>query len=41
MSVISYTKDELIASAGDIERIAEMEGLEAHARSVRIRVKKI
>ena len=40
MSVISYTKDELIASAGDIERIAEMEGLEAHAKSVRIRVKK-
>ncbi len=40
MSVISYPKEELIASAGDIERIAEMEGLEAHAKSVRIRVKK-
>lgn len=40
MSVISYPKDELVSVAGNIERIAEMEGLEAHAKSVRIRIKK-
>ena len=40
MSVVSYSKDELVSVAGDIERIAEMEGLEAHAKSVRIRIKK-
>lgn len=41
MSIVSYPKDELIAAAGDIERIAEMEGLEAHAKSVRIRIQKM
>ncbi|MFZ3089328.1 MAG: histidinol dehydrogenase [Nitrospirota bacterium] len=40
-SVISYPADELSRVAGYIERLAGMEGLEAHAKSVRIRVKKI
>ena len=40
-SVISYPADELPRVAGYIERLAGMEGLEAHAKSVRIRVKKI
>ncbi len=40
-SIISYSKDELAASANDIERLAMTEGLDAHANSVKIRVSKI
>jgi histidinol dehydrogenase len=36
-SIIEYSAEELAASAGDIIRLAEVEGLDAHARSVRIR----
>lgn len=38
-SVISYSKTALERDASSIVRIAELEGLEAHAASVRIRVK--
>ena len=36
-SIIEYDKKKLAASAEDIIRLAEAEGLDAHARSVRIR----
>ncbi len=36
-SIIEYDKKMLAVSAGDIIRLAETEGLDAHARSVRIR----
>jgi histidinol dehydrogenase len=36
-SIIKYDKKKLAASADDIIRLAEAEGLDAHARSVRIR----
>ncbi len=36
-SVIEYDKEKLAKSADDIIRLAEVEGLDAHARSVRIR----
>ena len=36
-SIIEYSKEQLAASAEDIIRLAEVEGLDAHARSVRIR----
>jgi histidinol dehydrogenase len=36
-SIIEYSAEELAASAEDIIRLAEVEGLDAHARSVRIR----
>jgi histidinol dehydrogenase len=36
-SIIEYDKKRLAASADDIIRLAEVEGLDAHARSVRIR----
>ena len=36
-SIIEYDKKKLAASADDIIRLAEAEGLDAHARSVRIR----
>lgn len=36
-SIIEYDKKKLAASAADIIRLAEVEGLDAHARSVRIR----
>ncbi|MHC4071490.1 MAG: histidinol dehydrogenase [Planctomycetota bacterium] len=36
-SIIEYDKEMLTASAEDIIRLAEVEGLDAHARSVRIR----
>lgn len=36
-SVIEYDKEKLAESAEDIIRLAEVEGLDAHARSVRIR----
>jgi len=39
-SIISYSEDVLRSSANDIITIAESEGLEAHANSVRIRVDK-
>ena len=39
-SVITYSEDVLRSSAKDIIAIAEAEGLEAHAQSVRIRVDK-
>ncbi len=37
-SVITYSEDVLRSAAKDIITIAEAEGLEAHAQSVRIRV---
>jgi len=39
-SIIEYDKEKLAASAEDIIRLAEAEGLDAHARSVRIRQEK-
>ncbi len=36
-SIIEYDKEKLAKSAADIIRLAEAEGLDAHARSVRIR----
>jgi len=36
-SIIEYSKEKLAESAEDIIRLAEAEGLDAHARSVRIR----
>ena len=36
-SIIEYDKKKLAASAEDIIRLAEAEGLDAHARSIRIR----
>jgi histidinol dehydrogenase len=38
-SIIEYDKKTLEASAEDIIRLAEAEGLDAHARSVKIRIK--
>jgi len=37
VSLIEYTADQLAAAADDIIRLAETEGLDAHARSVKIR----
>ena len=39
-SIIEYDKDMLAASADDIIRLAKAEGLDAHAKSVEIRLKK-
>ncbi|MGD8787717.1 MAG: histidinol dehydrogenase [Phycisphaerales bacterium] len=36
-SIIEYTKEQLAESAEDIIRLAEVEGLDAHAKSVKIR----
>ena len=36
-SIIEYSKEQLAESAEDIIRLAEVEGLDAHAKSVRIR----
>lgn len=36
-SVISYSREKLLADAGDIELLAGIEGLEGHANAVRIR----
>jgi len=36
-SIIEYDKENLAASAEDIIRLAEVEGLDAHAKSIRIR----
>ncbi|MCG2720719.1 MAG: histidinol dehydrogenase, partial [Thermodesulfovibrionales bacterium] len=38
-SLISYSKEAFLREAGDIIRLAETEGLGAHANSVRIRLK--
>jgi histidinol dehydrogenase len=40
ISLIEYTADQLAAAAEDIIRLAETEGLDAHARSVQIRRQK-
>jgi len=37
-SVISYSSEALMRDAADIIRLAELEGLEAHARSVKVRL---
>lgn len=37
ISVIEYDKEKLFASADDIIRLAEVEGLDAHAKSIKIR----
>ena len=37
-SVISFTRAGLAEMAGDVLRLAEVEGLTAHAESVRVRV---
>jgi len=37
ISIIEYDKEKLADSAGDIIRLAEAEGLDAHARSIKIR----
>jgi histidinol dehydrogenase len=39
-SVISYSSEALKRDAADIMRLAELEGLEAHARSVKVRLEK-
>jgi histidinol dehydrogenase len=39
-SIIEYSKDMLAKSADDIIRLAEAEGLDAHAKSVKIRLEK-
>ncbi|MHC4170184.1 MAG: histidinol dehydrogenase [Planctomycetota bacterium] len=39
ISIVEYDPEMLTASAEDIARLAEVEGLDAHARSVRIRQK--
>jgi histidinol dehydrogenase len=36
-SIIEYSKEQLDKSAEDIIRLAEAEGLDAHAKSVKIR----
>jgi len=38
-SIIEYDKKKLAKSAGDIIRLAEVEGLDAHAKSIEIRLK--
>ncbi|MBE6693297.1 MAG: histidinol dehydrogenase [Ruminococcaceae bacterium] len=40
MSYLSYTKDEFLKDAEDVIEFAEVEGLGAHANSVRVRLKK-
>jgi histidinol dehydrogenase len=40
ISVISYSSEALMRDAADIMRLAELEGLEAHARSVKVRLQK-
>ena len=39
-SVISYSSEALMRDAADIMRLAELEGLEGHARSVKVRLEK-
>lgn len=38
MTFVCYDKDSLVSAAGDIIRLAEAEGLEAHARAVKVRL---
>ena len=38
-SLISYSHDAFKKEAGDIIRLAEIEGLSAHAKSVKVRLK--
>ena len=40
ISIIEYDKKMLVESAEDIIRLAEAEGLDAHAKSVKIRLQK-
>jgi histidinol dehydrogenase len=40
MSIIEYDRNKILKSAGDIIRLAEAEGLDAHAKSVKIRLEK-
>jgi histidinol dehydrogenase len=40
INVISYSAEALMRDAADIMRLAELEGLAAHARSVRVRLEK-
>lgn len=40
MSYLSYTKDEFLKDANDVIEFAEVEGLGAHANSVRVRLEK-
>ena len=40
MSYLSYTEDEFLKDANDVIEFAEVEGLGAHANSVRVRLKK-
>jgi histidinol dehydrogenase len=37
ISIVEYDQEMLAASAGDIIRLAEVEGLDAHAKSIKIR----
>jgi histidinol dehydrogenase len=39
-TVLEYTPEGLAAHAADIERLAKVEGLDAHGRSVRIRLER-
>jgi histidinol dehydrogenase len=39
-SLICYSQEALAAASADIIRLAEAEGLEAHANSIRVRVRK-
>ncbi|MBN1361148.1 MAG: histidinol dehydrogenase [Sedimentisphaerales bacterium] len=41
ISLIEYSAEQLAASADDIIRLAQVEGLDAHARSVQIRQKQV
>jgi histidinol dehydrogenase len=40
ISLINYSRDAFIKEADDVMKLADIEGLEAHANSVRIRLKK-
>ncbi len=40
-SLISYSRDAFKKEAGDVIRLAEIEGLDAHANSVRVRLNKV
>ncbi len=39
-SIISYSSGALEGDGGDIQRLARLEGLDAHAASVAVRLKK-
>jgi histidinol dehydrogenase len=40
ISIIEYDRNKILKSAGDIIRLAQAEGLDAHAKSVKIRLEK-